>query len=51
MLKWEDRNCTRCALSLGCVHYKGFIDIEPPNSEYWLREICAPNDLSRDTDA
>ena len=48
MLKWEDRPCERCALRLGCVHLKGILDIEPPNSEHWLRETCIPNDLSKD---
>ena len=47
MLKWENRPCERCALKLGCIHLKGVLDIEPPNSQYWINEVCIPNDLSR----
>lgn len=48
IVTWENRPCDRCALKLGCIHLKGVLDIEPPNSDYWLNNICIPNDLSKE---
>lgn len=48
-MKWEERNCMRCALRLGCPHSKfAMVDINPPNKEWFIKNKCIPNCLSKE---
>lgn len=50
-MKWEERNCMRCALRLGCPHSKfSMVSLTPPNKELFLKNMCTPNCLSKDSE-
>ena len=47
-MKWEERNCMRCALKLGCPHSKfAMVNLTPPNNEWILKNVCTQNCLTK----